>query len=198
MRDPGLQVAARGVSRKLASGLATLAFCVAASAPVHAQDDSAVALERRVKAAFLYRFAGFVEWPHSAFAGPDSPLTIGVIGDDPLVGELTQTLSGRTVEGRTVAVRRLRGVDQVADTHILFIGRSESSRLGQLIRLVQPKPVFIVTETAGALDAGSTLNFVISEGRVRFEISLPAAEKSGLTLSSRLLGVAQSVRPRAP
>jgi hypothetical protein len=111
---------------------------------------------------------------------------------------LTQTVSGRTVEGRAVAVRRLRGVDQVADTHILFIGRSESSRLGQLIRLVQPKPVFIVTETAGALDAGSTLNFVISEGRVRFEISLPAAEKSGLTLSSRLLSVAQSVRPRAP
>lgn len=161
-------------------------------ADAQAADDAGM-LEQRIKAAFLYKFAGYVEWPAASFARPETPVTIGVIGNEPLAVELVQAVTGRTVNDRSVTVKRLRSGESLAGIHILFIGRDESARLAQLAQTASTRSILTVTESDGALARGSVINFVLTDGRVRFEIALDSAEKSGLKLSSRLLAVAQQV-----
>lgn len=172
----------------------SIAFVAAVMCPAGnaAAQETPADLEQRVKAAFLYQFAAYVEWPPTAFAYPDTPVTIGVLAADGLAAELEKMIVGRTVSGRPVAVRRLKAGEPLAGLHILFIGGPERGRLSQLAR---PGPaVLTVTESDGALAQGSVINFIMVDRRVRFEIALDAAEKSGLRLSSRLLAVAQDVR----
>jgi len=158
-----------------------------------AEEDST--LEQRVKAAFLYQFAGYVEWPPNSFPQPTTPISIAVMGADTVAAELSQVVTGRTIGGRSVTVKRVKPGESLAGVHILFVGRAESARLGQL---AAPKAMLTVTETDGALTHGSMINFVLVERRVRFEIALDSAEKSGLKLSSRLLAVAQQVQKGTP
>ena len=162
-----------------------------------AQDD-AQAVEHQVKAAFLYKFAGYVKWPESADARPDAPFTIGVIGADAIAAELVEAVAGRKLEDRNIAVKRLKAGEPLAGIQILFVGRSEAARLNQLLQAAQPRSILVVTESEGALAQGSVINFVMADRRVRFEISLDSAEKSRLKLSSRLLAVAQQVRTGTP
>jgi hypothetical protein len=165
--------------------------------PCHAQTDEAGA-ERQVKAAFLYKFAGYVDWPEGALGPPDAPFTIGVLGAEPLAAELGQVVQGRKVQERPVAVRKLKAGDSLADVSILFVGKPEMPRLKPLLSTAPSRPMMVVTEADGALAQGSTINFLVTDRRVRFEISLDSAEKSGLRLSSRLLAVAQKVHTGAP
>lgn len=160
--------------------------------------EGAELLEQRVKAAFLYKFAGYVEWPEKSFARPETPVMIGIMGNELLAAELVQAVTGRTVNDRIVTVKRLRAGESLSGIHILFVGRAESARLDQLAQSAQPRSILTVTESDGALTRGSVINFVLTDGRVRFEIALDTAEKSGLKLSSRLLAVAQQVRTGAP
>jgi hypothetical protein len=186
-----------GRASRLARG-ALLAALVVSSAVLPAATaraaDEAAALEQRVKAAFLYQFASYIEWPPGTFAQRDTPVTIAVVGADPVAAELSQVVTGRTAGGRTVAVRRVKAGESLDGVQILFIGREESTRLAQLSQSAQPRSILTVTETEGALKQGSVINFVIADRRVRFEVALDTAEKSGLRLSSRLLAVAQDVR----
>ena len=156
------------------------------------------ALEQRVKAAFLYQFASYVEWPGQAFAQADTPVTIAVMSADMLAAELKQLVTGRSVGGRPVLVRQVKPGESLAGVHILFIGSSESGRLAQLAQSPKPRPMLTVTESDGALTQGSMINFVIVDRRVRFEVGLDSAEKNGLRLSSRLLAVAQQVKTGIP
>lgn len=155
-------------------------------------------LEHRVKAAFLYKIAGYVEWPNSSFSRPDTPLTIGVVGSEPLAAELSQILTHRTAHNRPITVKRLKGSERLDGVHILFVGRTESAQLPNLVPKAQQHSILVVTESDGALAYGSVINFILSEGRVRFEISLDSARRSGLKLSSRLLAVAEQVYPGTP
>ena len=173
------------------------ALALAALPFARAQDDPAT-LERKVKAAFLYKFAGYIEWPDGTFAAPDAPIAIGVAGDDALAAELSQVVTGRNVEGRLLAVRRLQESEPVAGLQILFVSHAERARLGALARAHPMQPLLIVSESDGALNHGSAINFLLTGGRVRFEIALDNAEKRNLKLSSRLLSVAHSVRTGAP
>ena len=158
---------------------------------VAAQDDAAT-LERRVKAAFIYKFAGYVEWPEATLVQPAEPITIGVMGDDAIVGELTQVVSGRTIEARPLTVRRVRNVDNAMGIQVLFVSHAERAKLSELKSI--NAPVLIISETDGALDQGSVINFIMVGGRVRFEVALDNAERRNLKLSSRLLTVAHFVR----
>jgi hypothetical protein len=158
-------------------------------------DDSDETLEYRLKAAFLYKFAGYVQWPDAAFSRPDAPLTIGILGADAIASELATMIAGRTVNNRTLAVRRLKAGEALTGVNILLIGRSEIARLPQLLPQLQSHAILTVTELEGALSQGSVINFTLVDRRVRFEISLDAAEKHNLKLSSRLLAVAQQVYP---
>ena len=181
----------------LACRLVLVCVLVLAGWNAGAAEDGAT-LEQRVKAAFLYQFAGYVEWPANSFAQADTPVTIAVMGADPLAAELKQLAAGRTVGGRPVAVKPVKPGEPLAGVHILFIGSAESARLAQVVQSAKPRPVLTVTEADGALSQGSMINFVIVDRRVRFEVALDSAEKNGLRLSSRLLAVAQQVKTGTP
>lgn len=169
------------------------ACCASLAAPA---DSSSV--ERAVKAASIYRFLPYIEWPPSAFARPDAPLVIGVAGADDLAEELDRITAGRAIDGKPVQVRKLRPGDPVSGLQVLFIGRSQVDAQAQLLRTVQARPILTITDTEGALAWGSMINFRLVDGRVRFEVSLGTAERSGLKISSRMLQVALAVRTEAP
>jgi hypothetical protein len=147
--------------------------------------------EHEVKAAFLVRFLSFVEWPESAFARPEAPIVIGVLGADDVLAALQETAPGRVVQARPVIARRVKEGEPLAGVHTLFVGRGAS---GQLSKIGSPPGMLVVAETEGGLDRGATVNFLRREGRVRFEVALDTAENQGLRISSRMLSVAQNVR----
>lgn len=186
--------------RTLVAGvLAVAALVMAAAVPVRAHGaQPASAPERRVKAAFLYKFLGYTEFPASAFADATAPVVIGVAGADELAAELTRIVAGRTVQGRTIAVRVLREADAAAGVHLLFVGGSDSARMRSLLKAAQPAPMLVVSEADDGLQQGSVINFRVVDERVRFDVSLDAAEKNSVKLSSRLLSVANHVQKGAP
>ena len=149
--------------------------------------------EYRVKAAFLYKFGGYVEWPDSSFARADSPLAIGVMGADALADELAQLVVGRTVAGRRVTVRKLRPGDSIEGLHVLFIGRADSGRMGGVLAAARGRALLTVTEAEDALELGSTINFVLVDDKVRFDVAPPPADSGSLKISARLLAVARKV-----
>lgn len=182
----------------LAAFLAAAAFRIDAQSSVPA-GDAAPALEQRVKAAFLYKFAGFIEWPGESFGQPQSPFTFTVVDEERLAQALEEVVAGRKLEGRNIQVRRVKSGEAPGETQILFIGRSRAAQLNRTIAEIKPRPpVLIVTDAEGAIAQGSVINFALAEGKVRFEVSLDAAEKRGLKLSSRLLAVAQQVHGGTP
>jgi hypothetical protein len=176
-----------------------VAALVALLASGFAAADAHAPLERAVKAAFVYKFLAYVDWPAHAFETPGAPLVIGVVGADPIARELGDAVAGRSVAEHPVQVRRLREGESPAGLHVLFVGRGESARLPALAKALQGQPTLIVSESPGALNAGSAINLVVApDGRVRFEVALDAADRAGLRLSSRMLALAQSVRTGAP
>lgn len=174
--------------------LATVSLAVLMGAPlaVSAQGGE-TSLERSVKAAFLYKFLGYTEFPGSAFGDAAGALVIGVVGADELADELARIVSGRTVQGRPVAVKVLPDARALAGVHLLFVGGSDDGRVAALLRLAQPVPVLVVTESEQGLQHGSVINFKLVEERVRFDVSLAAANRNRVKLSSRLLTVADHV-----
>lgn len=155
--------------------------------------DKAEALEQQVKAAYLYKFCSYVEWPPNAFAAADSPIKIGVLGADALADELAQTVVGRTVNGRTVTVRKLHRDDPISGINVLFIGRASGSRLAEILAAAKGQPTLTVTESEGALATGSIINFVLVDGKVRFEVAPKTALTAYLNISARLLAAAYKV-----
>jgi hypothetical protein len=150
--------------------------------------QEAIYSEDEVKAAFLYHFATYVQWPASVPA--DRPLSIAVLGASQIVANLDAFLPGRTVAGRSVTVRALEDVESLADDDVLFIGAEHNARLTELIESLGDRPILVVTDAADGLDHGAIVNFQTINERVRFEVSVPAAQNAGLRLSSRLLSAA--------
>jgi hypothetical protein len=163
---------------------------VAGPRPVQAD---AQADEYRVKAAFLYKFGSYIEWPSESFARADSPVAIGVMGADTLADELVQIVAGRNVNGRPVRVRKLRPGDPIAGLHVLFIGRTDSGRLAEILAAAKGRALLTVTESEEGLELGSMINFVVVEDKVRFDVAPPPSESGNLRISARLLGVARKV-----
>ena len=157
--------------------------------------EEAVA-ERRVKAAYLFRFANYVEWPESVLPRPDSPLVIAVWGHDELAEDLGVLVAARTVGERRVEVHRFKEGAALSGIHILFAGRTRTARLAEVLGGPEPRPMLVVTESPGALRQGSVINFLLEDGQIRFEVSPEAAERRGLKLSSRLIAVSQNMAGR--
>lgn len=147
--------------------------------------------EYAVKAAFLFNFAKFVEWPEGAFRGPDEPLTFCVLGEGPLGAELERAVAGKTVGGRQAAVRRLAQLAGLGECRILFVGSSERTRFDQILAAVGDRAILTVGEEEGFNRAGGIISFVVRQSRVRFRIEHETAVRSGLKLSSRLLELAE-------
>jgi len=170
-------------------------------ATAYAQGAGSQGLERRVKAAFLYKFLGYADFPAAAFADSAAPVTIGVVGSDDMAAELSQVVAGRQVRGRPIVVRALRE-GEPAHVHLLFIAGSDSARAARVLRAMSAvssssaaasSALLPVTECELGLHYGSVINFRIIEERVRFDVSLDSAERNNVKLSSRLLTVANRV-----
>jgi hypothetical protein len=175
-----------------------LAWALLGIAPalLEAHAQRAEAPEASVKAAFLYKFAGYVEWPPSAFVSADAPFVIGVMGTDEIAADLGRIAAGRAIGGHAVVVKRLRENDSPKGVHLLFVGKSDAPRLASILRAAQQQGVLTVTESEGGLEMGSAINFVTSQDRIGFEVSLDSADKSGHRISSRMLAVARRVVPK--
>jgi hypothetical protein len=159
-------------------------------APRAAPESGAPLREYEIKAAFLFNFARFVEWPG---AGAGGMLVLAVLGDDPF-GEALDPLEAREIMGRRVVVRRYRGLDELEPCDLLFVSASLARDLDHVIARVGHAPTLIVGDADGFLDSGGMIGlYVTSSKRVRFEIDAGRAEAVGLRVSSKLLSLA---RPR--
>jgi YfiR/HmsC-like len=148
--------------------------------------------EYQVKAAFLYNFGKFVEWPDTAFAGPQAPLVIGVFGDNPFHKDLEQLVAGKTIGGHPVTARFVTAVAGLKTCHIVFVSESKQKDAAQIAAALNGRKVLTVTENMKHFAAsGFIINFVTEDDRIRFEINNTAADRAGLTISSKLLSLAR-------
>ncbi|HEY8358340.1 MAG TPA: YfiR family protein [Ramlibacter sp.] len=148
-----------------------------------------------VKAAFLYKFGSFVEWPAGVFRAPTDPIVIGVFGDEAVAAELEQITQGRRIEMHPIVVRRVRDADDTGGVHILYAGGARDQRSREVLAAARAG-VLTVADGSGAARASPVLHFTEEEGRVRFSASLTSAGARGLKLSAKLLAVAQEVEGR--
>lgn len=149
--------------------------------------------EYQLKAVFLFNFAQFVEWPESAFADQKSPLTIGVVGDDPFDGLLDDVVRGEHVGAREITVRRLRRIEESDGCQILFISKSESAHLESMIAALGNRALLTVSDADRAARRGTMIRFVNEKRKIHLRINLDAAQRAGLVVSSKLLRAAEVV-----
>ncbi|HEY6924814.1 MAG TPA: YfiR family protein [Steroidobacteraceae bacterium] len=147
--------------------------------------------EDSVKAAFLYRFTDYVEWPAPALQS--SQFTIAVLDDPEVAADLEHLVAGHQIKGRTAQVKLIHHAKEVADAQIVFMASGDEDVHRRFINNLSGQPVLIVTDESEGLEEGSTVNFRLVDHKLRFEISLTAAARSGLKISSELLSVAARV-----
>lgn len=156
----------------------------------HAQPSP---LEYQVKAAFLYHFFKFVEWPPEAFPATNQTICIGVV-DDGLMASTLQSIEGKEAKGRRVVVKRFKGLENSEFCHILFIGSGMEGRLAEILDQLRGTSTLTVSDIDGYARRGGMINFIIVEDKVQFEINVDAAERAKLQISSHLLRLARIVR----
>lgn len=148
--------------------------------------------EYQVKAAFLYNFAKFVKWPENAFSDTNSPIVIGILGEDPFGPSLDLAVQGKTINGHPLIVRTVGNINEAAGAcQVLFVCKKPKRNLVQLIAALRHAGILTVGDTEHFIDAGGMINFVSDDSKVRFEINDLEARRAGLTISSKLLSVAQ-------
>ena len=154
--------------------------------------------EYDLKAAFLYNFAQFVEWPADAFESPDAPFVFGIVGTDPFGNSLDQIVAGETVHGHPIVVRRWATTEEMGPAHVLFISRAQAARLGNLASLVDSRSVLTVGDGNDFATRGGIIGFVVVGNHVRLVINVARARAANLTISSQLLRQSQLVEASAP
>jgi hypothetical protein len=165
-------------------------MCLAFALPAPAQ--KATFAERDVKAVFLFNFVQFVDWPAEAFTSPDSPVVIGILGDDPFGPLLDEVIAGEVVKGRQLSVERFRRVEDIKVCHVLFISPSEAKLYPHILTVLSDKPTLTVGESADFTSLGM-VRFLSERNRVRLEVNVAAVKAAGLTISSNLLRSARIV-----
>jgi hypothetical protein len=191
----------RPTPQRLVLRLAVLSFCcavilAAAVSSLQAQPDEGAGVSREytIKAAYLYNFSNYVQWPAKAFPTSDAPLVIGVLGTDPFGEILNEIARTKKVAGRPIVVRRFASMAAYAFCHVLFVPSSTGpAETAAAIRKTHDSPVLLVGETPGFAEEGGAVNFFIEENKVRFEINVAAARRQQLKISSKLLGLAKIV-----
>lgn len=158
--------------------------------------QEAASAEYRIKAAYIFNFAKFVEWPAATFPTHDTPMTLGVLGRDPFGSDLEKILGNKTIAGRRVRIKRMEESKPVEHCHVLFISSSERKRLPQLFENLQNSSVLTIGETDQFTRLGGMINFFKQENTIRFEINVQAAQKAGLRISSKLLHIGKPLPER--
>ena len=165
--------------------------------PLLAFAQSSTPVERQIKAAYLYKFAGFVEWPEGSFVRPDSPVVIGVMAADALADQLERTVAGHTANGRPLVVRKLRKGEATGNVHILFLGGMDRASLADVLNATRNQPLLTVSDNEEAFAYGCIINFVVADDRLRFEVALKPAATARLRISARMLSAAYRVNTGA-
>jgi len=147
--------------------------------------------EYQVKAAYLFNFLKFVEWPDDAFSDALAPIVIGIAGDDPFGESLPQVTMGKTVQGRDLVIRKYHVGESMKGCQILFINAAEKKRLPQLLAGLKGSSVLVVSDMAGFLDKGGMIQFLSENNRIRFAINVDATGRANLKISSKLLSLAR-------
>ena len=150
--------------------------------------------EYQVKAAFLYNFAKFIEWPSEAFENPSDPLMVCVLGEDPFGHALDDVIRGKEIDGRMLAVRRITDARQAKGCRMLFVSSSEPRSVLSVLSTINLSGVLTVGESDSPASAGMIINFILERGKIRFAIDTVAAERGKLRFSSRLLSLAIVVK----
>ncbi len=156
--------------------------------------DTAPSKEYGLKAAFLFNFAGFVEWPARAFAAPDAPLEVAVLGDDPFHGVLEETVRGEKVAGHAFTVRHYHAVAEIQNCHILFISAAEADNIDAVLATLKGRAILTVSDAKDFAARGGMIQFVTENNRIRLRINLEAAKAAQLVLSSKLLRPAEIIQ----
>jgi len=186
-------VVARGAGMGTARLVALAALAaVVALAPATARPADPPT-DRDVKAAFLYRFTQYVEWPTAAFESPDSPVVLGVLGDAAYVQVIAASAGGKSAGGRPIVVRQLQSPSGAVGCHVVFVGASQAAAVPAIVRAVSASPVLTVSDAAEFAKAGGAVGFVVRNGKVAFQINVGAAGRAGLKVSSKLLRLAEIV-----
>lgn len=173
--------------------LTWFAACWALLAPLPAAEWTK---ESDVKAALLYNFTQFAEWPPSAFESTDDPFVIGVIGRDPLGGVLDKLVEHESVGGHRIVVARYRSVETAREAHVLYISSSERAELSRILPALEGYPILTVADFDGFLERGGMI--ALQRGRnqkIRIRVNLDAARAASLTFSAKLLRVVEIVSP---
>jgi YfiR/HmsC-like len=189
-RCGGMDSAYQSARRRIVLiGCACLMFC---HAPATIQ--AAPTPEYLIKAAYLYNFALFVEWPADAFKAANAPLVIGVVGTDPFDLALERTIQNKRINRRPLVVKHLQWTQDLKRCHILFVSSTESAKAKELATRLEGLPILLVGETPGFARQGGTINFTIKDNTVGFEVNVNAAKRSRLNISAKLLKLARIVR----
>lgn len=171
-----------------------LALSLGTALPAQA---AAPTVELQVKAAYLYKFATYAEWPAEALQHPPSPFVIGVAGSDEVAALLARFVAGRTVDGRPVAVRRIDRASALDGVHLLYAS-GPRTLVGDILAQARGYPVLTVTDSEQAFAQGSMINFVIADNKLRFEVALRRVNTGRLRISARMLAAAHKVETRIP
>ena len=161
--------------------------------PGFAFAQSEVSQEYQVKAAFLYNFAKFVDWPSAAFANDNAPITVCVYGKDPFGATLDDTVRSKTIGARGFAVRRPKSPKDMAGCQIAFLAGSAGDQLKDFLAVLDSSSVLSVGEDPHFAEQGGHVQFVMEGGRIRFLINVDSVNRAGFKMSSKLLALAKVV-----
>jgi hypothetical protein len=193
VKSPATPPARRlGSHRFAAVGMLAFALVVIVS-PGMGLAESPASLEYKVKGAFLLNFAKFTKWPADEFAATNTPITIGIVGDDPFGSALDQLVAGETIGTRPIVVKRMASSEDLSQCQVLFIPKSTDA--GDVLKRVVSPGVLTVGESDDFLDAGGAIRLLIQDKKVRFEVNMAAAQRARLTVSSQLLKLARTIKP---
>jgi hypothetical protein len=180
-------------SIRCACGLLLLAFFVALACPTSLLAESPMQREYEIKAAYLFNFINYIDWPENAFPAPGGTITIGVVGESPF-GAALDVLNGKQIKGRTLTLKQINDTKDLDQCQIVFINSSEKARLQELLGKLKDSRVLTVSEIDGFAEQGGIINFFSEHNKVRFEINPDAARRLGLNISSELLKLAKLVK----
>lgn len=147
--------------------------------------------EYKLKAAFIYNFARFIEWPNDAFADDNAPFVIAVVGADPFKGALEQVMNGKKVGGRSVEIHHFASSDNIGSCQILFVSGTDADSISRVLQKVGRNHVLTIGESDDFTSSGGGLRFFTEDDRIRFEINTSATDCAGLKISSKLLKLAR-------
>lgn len=158
--------------------------------------ETAISKEYQIKAAFIYNFTKFVEWPTASFPEATSPIVIGVLGANPFGNELQKTVENRRVNGREIVIRLVTTAADLESVHVLFISSSEAGRIPELLNPLRNRPVLTIAEKDSFIKEGGMIAFLFDGDKVRFAVNVDSAETAGLKVSAQLQKLAASVRKK--